>query len=334
MGNEAAIRASVSSRVTGSAPERWRRATGCAVRSGSLGLGTIVAVDITRTGDDPISLQISFEQDPNGRASRTFRLGALLNPAWFPERSGFPADLENEILRALKEIADEQQRQEREAKLAELRRKEQAAREEQRRHEETIAREQARSIVASATAKVDRAEQLGALEVEALAASRAHPHLARYYCQEYERRGDPWLLIRASAAWRAAGRPHEALDATNPLRRIQAALDVPARAAMLTTRGAAFRDLGKLDFAEQCARAAIQCDSSSHHAYGLLGAVCISKGLIGEADACFAQIEKLGGHVAGHRQEISRALSALDDQARAQALRALRTLNSNRYNWL
>lgn len=105
-------------------------------------------------------------------------------------------------------------------------------------------------------------------------------------------------LVRASRYWREVGDPARAIRATG--------VDLPgyesrAVAALLTSRGGAFRDLEDLEQAEACAKRALEYNSNDYHPYNLLGAVCYDwtgrywpSTRIDEGDRYFAEAKRLG----------------------------------------
>ena len=78
---------------------------------------------------------------------------------------------------------------------------------------------------------------------------------ADFYEQEFHRTGHKWHIPTASSYWRRANEPEQALNLTNQI--LGKIKERNLKAAILVTRGAAFRDIEKLDDAENCAIKAI-----------------------------------------------------------------------------
>ena len=331
-------------------PGLWTHARGSRVRHGTFGMGTIIGV--IAQGNDVPDLSIRFDRDPGGKSERRFQLQALFDTRYFPERCGFPEALEQAVAHVLKNIAAEEERMEREAALAEQRRKDREARKEreaalaeQRRKErearQAAALEEARrrrqAAAEAINAVIDKAHRgvsLNEAEIRILMEQKEHGLLARYYQRRYERTGRVWDLIRASSEWRSDGNPQAALKATDPVRSLVDSMPPKLASALLTTRGAAFRDLRDFEAAEQCAREAIARDGTNARPYSLLGAIHIQRGEAWEGEECFARAEQLGAKMNDLRPLIEQALRSLDAVERTSIVQTLRHLNPQRYGWL
>jgi tetratricopeptide (TPR) repeat protein len=108
-------------------------------------------------------------------------------------------------------------------------------------------------------------EQRGGLS--RLAALGHHAH--------YRRIGDLWHLIRACSAYRDAGMPEQGLTITDDADINACPANVAA--ALLTTRGGAYRDVGNLEEALASGEASLRL-SPSPHAHALLGGVYFDRG--------------------------------------------------------
>ncbi|MPZ49339.1 MAG: hypothetical protein GEU75_08585 [Dehalococcoidia bacterium] len=103
--------------------------------------------------------------------------------------------------------------------------------------------------------------------------------------------------------------------------------------AASTVRGAAFRDQGMPDSAEQEGLQAIALNDTSPHAYNLLGALAYARHEFEEGDEYFAEAERRGS-VGGDRRDIEGVLEAmafLDRQALAAHLLGK---DRQKYNWV
>ncbi|KAB2934133.1 MAG: hypothetical protein F9K25_04660 [Candidatus Contendobacter sp.] len=136
---------------------------------------------------------------------------------------------------------------------------------------------------------------------------RYHSLEAIFCEQEYERTKNTWNIVNASSHWRKAGDPQKALNSTDILLS-NSIKEVKLKAALLTTRGGALRDIGHLDETENFAHQAIQYYPKSYHPYTLLGAICFQMGRYGEGEYWFDEARKRG---APEKSEISEIIGIL-----------------------
>lgn len=141
-----------------------------------------------------------------------------------------------------------------------------------------------------------------------------HTVEAQFYENEFQRTKDHWKLASASAHWRKAEKPKWALKQTDELdfKKIKPA---KLRAALLTTRGGALRDIDHLDEAEQCALEAIKHFPDSHNPYTLMGALCYQTKRYDEGYRWFEEAVKRGAKPHDQDAEIKRILRKKPDQA-------------------
>ncbi|MFI3218423.1 MAG: hypothetical protein QX189_04815 [Methylococcales bacterium] len=160
-----------------------------------------------------------------------------------------------------------------------------------------------------------------------------HALKARFHENEFLRTKDHWKLASASAHWRKAEKPQQALKQTNDLnfKKIK-----PAKlaAALLTTRGGALRDIDRLSEAEQCALEAIKYFPDSHNPYTLMGALCYDTGRYGEGDEWFEKAVKRGAKPQDQDAEIRRILLKKKDQERKELIDYLLKKDSYRFAWV
>ncbi|MFN9061721.1 MAG: hypothetical protein ACK5WL_17355, partial [Pseudanabaena sp.] len=110
---------------------------------------------------------------------------------------------------------------------------------------------------------------------------------AIFYEKEYQRTGNRWNLPSASANWRKADKPEQALKVTENINWGKVK-ETDLKSALLVTRGATFRDLVKLDEAENCANQAIEHQPNNHQPYTLMGAICYDRGQYVDGDRWFS----------------------------------------------
>ena len=116
-------------------------------------------------------------------------------------------------------------------------------------------------------------------------------------------------MVNASAHWRKAGQPEQALKLTNNPDLIRSLKENKLKAALLTTRGGALRDIGELEDAEYCALEAIKLFPKSHNPYTLMGALCYATGRFEEGDKWFEEAVKRGAKPKDQDAEIRRILN-------------------------
>lgn len=142
----------------------------------------------------------------------------------------------------------------------------------------------------------------------------AHHKLeAQFYENEFRRTQNYWNLASASAHWRKAEKPAWALKQTDELN-FKHIKPGKLRAALLTTRGGAFRDSDNLNQAEKCALEAIEQFPDSHNPYTLMGALCYDSRRYEEGDKWFEEAIKRGAKPHDQDAEIKRILRKKADQ--------------------
>ncbi|MGI0494002.1 hypothetical protein ACN4EG_19640 [Alkalinema pantanalense CENA528] len=118
---------------------------------------------------------------------------------------------------------------------------------------------------------------------------------AIFYEKEYQRTGNRWNLPSASSNWRKADEPEHALRVTEQINwnKVQ---ESDLKSALLVTRGASFRDLGRLDEAEDCAAQAMDCQPQSHQPYTLMGAISYDRCEYLQGDEWFEMAAERGAN--------------------------------------
>ncbi len=162
---------------------------------------------------------------------------------------------------------------------------------------------------------------------------RYHEIEALFYENEYTNTGNKWNLANASSHWRKAEKPKLALFVTDELNFAKIKED-KLKAALLTTRGGAFRDLEKLDQAENCAMQAIQYYPQSHHPYTLMGAICFERGQYGEGEKWFGEAIQRGASPRDQDAELKRIVRDTKDSKKLwELIKYLLDKDSERYSW-
>jgi hypothetical protein len=159
-----------------------------------------------------------------------------------------------------------------------------------------------------------------------------HKIEANFHEQEYKRTGNKWYLPRASNHWRSAKKPERALTVTNNIN-IDQIRDKKLKSALLSPKGAAFRDIGELDKAEQCARQAIEYQPGNHHPHTLMGAIYYERGDYSEGDDWFEDAIKRGASPRNIDAEIKRVIKHADKDKRREVVEYLLAKEPVQYKW-
>ncbi|MFL0670787.1 MAG: hypothetical protein ACJLS3_04985 [Erythrobacter sp.] len=133
-----------------------------------------------------------------------------------------------------------------------------------------------------------------------------HALEAEALTKAWETSGDPWDAVNASAHWRKADEPEQALRLTAAAR-AQIGPNPKLHSALATTRGGAMRDLRRLDEAKVLASEAHGLTPSDYRPCTLLGAVHIELGDLQAGREWYAKAESLGAS----RQTIDNDLRGL-----------------------
>ncbi|MEH2081676.1 MAG: hypothetical protein V7K89_17225 [Nostoc sp.] len=160
-----------------------------------------------------------------------------------------------------------------------------------------------------------------------------HTIEANFYEQKFQRTENKWNLANASSHWRKADEPKQALQLTNNLQ-LDKIKENKLKSALLTSRGGAFRDIGKLDEAENCARQAIEYQPKSHHPYTLIGAICFERHQYSDGEYWFQEAIKRGANPRDMDSEIKRVVkNTKDESQRRQVINYLLNKDPQRYAW-
>ncbi|MEB3232888.1 MAG: hypothetical protein VKJ64_17910 [Leptolyngbyaceae bacterium] len=154
---------------------------------------------------------------------------------------------------------------------------------------------------------------------------------AIFYEEEYKRTSNKWNLPSASSNWRKANEPQKALAVTHNVNWVKIKED-DLKSALWVTRGAAFRGLGQLDEAENCAAEAMDCHPESHQPYTLMGAIHYDRGEYLEGDKWFEMAAERGANDVD--DEIERVVRMTKDKdKRREVAEYLVRKDPVRYGW-
>jgi tetratricopeptide (TPR) repeat protein len=328
----------------GDSLEAWKRIKGQHLVHKSLGSGEITTVE-PGPSQDSIRPVVRFDQLPAGEDEKRFPTDSL---ASFFDELTLPADLEG--LEATREHL-EKQHQEEEAAI-ELEREKQRKREEeqteaerQRRKESADAAHLARLKSKYSVEYYDDASPSSPLyailllledgrspddkQIDWLEHEKLFEVIAWSYEMAADKAGDQWNIPRASRYWRMARRPRRVVIITEEFD----SSDGELMSAILTTRGAALRDLSDLPEAARCAHAALEHNPDNFRTYNLLGAISYQHGNPRKGDEYFAKAVELGANPEMQDSSIRSSLSAAGEISRREVALYLLEKDPERYSW-
>ncbi|GAK56760.1 hypothetical protein U27_03724 [Candidatus Vecturithrix granuli] len=142
-----------------------------------------------------------------------------------------------------------------------------------------------------------------------------------------------WNAVNASSHWRGAEEPEKALELTAnlPFEEIK---ENKLKSALLTTRGGAFRDIGSLKEAEECADQAREFNPESYQPYTLKGAICYDLKKFIDGDYWFEEAIKRGATPRDVDAELRSVIKRItNDEERESIITHLLKKDPNRYAW-
>lgn len=145
--------------------------------------------------------------------------------------------------------------------------------------------------------------------------------------------GNSWDAVNASAHWRKADEPGQALRLTEAAR-AQIGSDPRLHSALATTRGGAMRDLGRLDDAKALANDAHGLTPSDYRPCTLLGAVHIELGDLQAGRDWYAKAESLGASRQAIDNELRGLLMRSSDEEQQRIREYLLRHDPERFAWL
>ncbi|MGB5959548.1 MAG: hypothetical protein WBG73_02720 [Coleofasciculaceae cyanobacterium] len=292
-------------RYAGDNNDRWLEINGRQVTHNRLGKGVIVGIGAC--------IYVRFEKETKKFERKKFKY-------YFCDvEISQCVEMFREDIRKLVQL-EEQQKAEEEKYRAEEQRKlvqlEEQRRAEEQRHREEVQKQKVRekesarefaalklkyfaqsytesspaSLLYVILLKLDAGESLDEIDLQELKNNGLFGAIAIFSEKEFQKSGNLWSLIKASSCWRDEGKPERAIKLTANVH----TTDSKLMSALLTTRGGAFRDTNALTEAEQCATAAIEYNSKSHHPHSLLGAIYYESGDPTKGDEHFDIAQKLG----------------------------------------
>ena len=149
----------------------------------------------------------------------------------------------------------------------------------------------------------------------------------------WEESRDPWDAVNASAHWRKADEPQRALEVTGAAL-AKAGRSPKPRSALLTTRGGAMRDAGRLTEARTRGLEAHELTPADFRPCTLLGAVSMELGDLAAGHEWYAKAEALGAERRAIDQELKALLIRLEPNERNRIRAYLLEQDPERFAWL
>lgn len=149
----------------------------------------------------------------------------------------------------------------------------------------------------------------------------------------WEKSRDPWDAVNASAHWRKADEPQQALEVTEGAL-AKAGRSPKPRSALLTTRGGAMRDMGRLAEARTLGLEAHELTPADFRPCTLLGAVSMGLGDLAAGYEWYAKAEALGAERRAIDQDLRALLIRSEPDTRDRIRHYLLEQDSERFAWL
>jgi len=176
--------------------------------------------------------------------------------------------------------------------------------------------------------KIEGNDHISRDEVVFLDKNRIYNLLADYFCKEYRRGCNGWDLVKAIKYLRDDGQPEKAIEMS-----FVVFGDLEIDGAILTTRGGAYRDIGKFAEAKSSAHEAIRIDPESYYPYNLLGAVCYQERNFTDGNKYFNRAIELGGDISSQRYEIRNIFKNSNNETRGEIIKYLEK-DPEKYAWI
>ena len=311
----------------------WEKMIGQELSHSQFGTGTICAV--THRDDRPTLIEVSFES-PHGHklfSSESFRNGRVTRldvPEQFRKSvEAVRAAWEREEAR----LAEEQRIQAEKTEASEAgRRYFSELAEKFKVRVDSVVSDDGPTVIAPILLKLEAREPLDEMALRSLSAYGLHNVLATYHFRNYKQNGDLWELARACKSLRRAGQPETVIQITNHGVK-QDGNDHRAHAAVLTSRGGAYRDLDDVNSAKSCAERALVLNPRGFYAHNLLGALAYQVNNFEEGDRHFDMALRLGAQPRQQDSQIRVSIERSGLEERRAIVEYLLAKNYERYKW-
>ena len=142
---------------------------------------------------------------------------------------------------------------------------------------------------------------------------------AKFFVDEFQRTGDPWMAVNASKHFRKCSLAKDADALLSPIN-IAGQKSPKLKAALCTTHGGAMRDLGNWDEALRLGETAYAIEPADYRPCTLLGAIHMETGNYGLGQEWYAKAVERGATVDSVDQDL-RTIFFRADQAKQEKMR-------------
>lgn len=178
---------------------------------------------------------------------------------------------------------------------------------------------------------IESDERLEEEHISWLKQNRLHHLLVRYYENRYKISNDPWELIKAASCWRNLD-PQKTLELSEQISINHPNAEPNVKAAALTTKGGAYRDLNDLQSADQCAHKALGY-YESRYPYSLLGAIAFQLGNLDQGEAFFQKAAELGSSKKEEQNHMRSSLEKSDPDVKTKIAEHLLKRDPQKFHW-
>jgi hypothetical protein len=182
--------------------------------------------------------------------------------------------------------------------------------------------------------KIESSFELQSTEIAWMEEEGLYRPLATYYYRQFSKGDDLWELAKACKYLRKALLPSKAIEISERRLHEESRRPAAAFAALLTSRGGAFRDIGDVESGLIAGERAVQLAPQSPHAHNLLGALYLTKGNISEGEQHFDIAASIGGNQKLRDSEYRAILaSSISEEVRTKIAKYLLAKNPKDYYW-
>jgi len=180
--------------------------------------------------------------------------------------------------------------------------------------------------------KMEEGTTLDNEEVKWLENNSLYNVIATNYYRVFKKNNDPWMFVKTCKFLRKCDKQKTVIELTEKLLG-KHKYGNRLTAAILTTRGGAFRDISDLAKAEECARRSIQLDPHRLYAYNLLAAIYYELGVPQEGDKFFDKALQLGAKSKDQDRQIKTILDNVNLERGREIAQYLLKKDSKKYHW-
>jgi tetratricopeptide (TPR) repeat protein len=185
-------------------------------------------------------------------------------------------------------------------------------------------------VISEILVKLEQNKQMTPDGINWLISNRVNILAGYIFHLRYNESNDPYDLAIAGSQYRKSGNPQKTIEIT------QAHCNMPyPSSAVLTTRGAAFRNLKQIENAFNCADAAIRISPTSPHPYNLKGGLFFDIHEYEKGYQCFSKARELSEPYSPDCQhfEIKKILQS-DSSHKHQIAHFFYNKDSQKFKWI